>query len=70
MCPSPETPFAASLAAELGRPDWLQTYRGALTPGILAGAEVPGTPLDLGPLAPERTARRLKGFLEGLARGR
>jgi glycosyltransferase involved in cell wall biosynthesis len=63
---TPATPFATSLAAELGRPDWLQTYQGPLTPATLAGAEVPGTPLDLGPLAPERAARRLKGFLEGL----
>ena len=46
---TPETPFATSLAAELGRPDWLQTYRGPLTAEVLAGARIPATPLDLAP---------------------
>ena len=63
---TPATPFATSLAAELGRPDWLQTYRGPLTPAALAGALVPATPLDLGPLTPEAAAGRLAGFLESL----
>jgi hypothetical protein len=63
---TPETPFATGLAAELGRPDWLQTYRGPLTPATLAGAQVPGVPLDLGPLTPAIAARRLKGFLDSL----
>ena len=41
---TPATPFATSLAAELGRPDWLQTYQGPLTPATLAGAQMPGRP--------------------------
>jgi glycosyltransferase involved in cell wall biosynthesis len=65
---TPATPFATSLAAELGRPDWLQTYEGPLTPATLAAAPAPATPLDLGPLAPEAAARRIRRFLEALAR--
>lgn len=64
---TPATAFAGSLAAELGRPDWLQTYEGPLTPAALAAAVLPATPLDLAPLAPAAAARRLKRFLEGLA---
>lgn len=64
---TPATPFASSLAAELGRPDWLQTYEGPLTPATLAAATLPATPLDLAPLAPETTARQLRRFLETLA---
>jgi beta-1,4-mannosyltransferase len=64
---TPATPFATSLAAELGRPDWLRTYDGPLTPGILAAAERPSAPLDLAPLAPSAAAKRLRRFLEALA---
>lgn len=64
---TPATPFATSLAAELGRPDWLQTYEGPLTPAALAAARPPATPLDLAPLAPAAAARRIRGFLEDLA---
>jgi hypothetical protein len=64
---TPATPFASSLAGELGRPDWLQTYEGGLTPATLAAASAPGTPLDLSPLAPEAAARRIRHFLEALA---
>jgi glycosyltransferase involved in cell wall biosynthesis len=63
---TPATPFATSLAAELGRSDWLQTYQGPLTPDILAAGEPPPTPLDLAPLAPQTAARRLRRFLENL----
>ncbi len=63
---TPATPFATSLAAELGRPDWLRTYEGPLTPATLAAARPPATPLDLAPLAPATAARRLRGFLETL----
>jgi glycosyltransferase involved in cell wall biosynthesis len=67
---TPATPFASSLAAELGRPDWLQTYEGRLTPATLFAAPTPATPLDLGPLAPEAAARRIRRFLEALAGAR
>ena len=63
---TPATPFATSLAAEIDRTDWLQTYEGPLTSATLAGVRIPATALDLGPLAPEVAARRLKGFLESL----
>jgi glycosyltransferase involved in cell wall biosynthesis len=66
---TPATPFAASLAAELGSPGWLQTYAGPLTPETLAGARRPEGALDLGPIAPARAAARLRRFLEGLRRG-
>ena len=66
---TPATPFATSLAAELGRPDWLQTYAGPLTAGDARAARRPGTALDLGPLAPAKAAARLRRFLEGLRRG-
>ena len=39
---TPATPFATSLAAEIGRPDWLQTYDGPL-----AAAQSPATPRAL-----------------------
>ncbi len=64
---TPATPFATSLAAELGRPDWLQTYEGPLTPATLDAARPPATPLDLAPLAPATAARRLRDFLAALA---
>ena len=61
---TPATPFALSLAAELGRPDWLQTYAGPLDAGD--AGERPGRldALDLAPLAPATAARRLRRFLE------
>ncbi len=64
---TPATPYATSLAAELGAPNWLQTYTGPLTPDILAASTAPTTALDLAPLAPSAAARRLRRFLETLA---
>jgi glycosyltransferase involved in cell wall biosynthesis len=64
---TPATPFATSLAAALGRPDWLQTYDGPLTAATLAAARFPATALDLAPLAPAAAARRIRRFLEALA---
>lgn len=68
---TPATPFADSLAAELGRTDWLQTYAGPLTPATLGAALAaplpPAPPLDLAPLAPAIAARRLQAFLARLA---
>jgi glycosyltransferase involved in cell wall biosynthesis len=63
---TPATPYATSLAAKLGAPDWLQTYTGPLTPDILAASTAPESTLDLAPLAPSATARRLRRFLEAL----
>ena len=38
---TPATPFAASLAATLAAPDWLQLYEGPLTAATLAAARAP-----------------------------
>ena len=70
---TPATPFALTLAAEIGRPDRLMTYEGLLTPAILAAtlaaAGAPTPPLDLAPLAAAAAARRIRDFLERLSGG-
>ena len=68
---TPATPFATSLAAELGRPDWLQTYAGPADAGDAGGgAPARDRRSTSRPLAPAKAAaRRLRRFLEGLLRG-
>ena len=65
---TPATPFALSLAAELGRPDWLQTYAGPLDAGDAGGGR--GALDRARPRARWRratAARRLRRFLEAVA---
>lgn len=63
---TPATPFAQSLAGQLG-PDWVRCREAALTPALLeAQRRATGLP-DLSAFAPDRVGAAAAGFLRGLA---
>jgi beta-1,4-mannosyltransferase len=64
---TPATPFSESLRDELG-PDWVRTYAGPLTPGILgeAAAVHPATPAPMDAFAPEAIGAKLADWLRRL----